>query len=116
MSEKFTVESFFVEKSNAVRAVYAKLLDETRKFGPVSEEARKASIHLANKSTFAQISTRQTALMLTVKSATPITSPRFPRRQKVSANRYQQEVKLSHPSEVDPELLAWLKQAYELSA
>jgi hypothetical protein len=116
MSEKFTVESFFVEKSNVVRAIYAKLLAETRKFGPVSEEPKKTSIHLVNKSAFAGVSTRQMALMLNVKSATPIVSPRFPRHEKVSANRYHQEVKLSNPSEVDSELLGWLKQAYELSA
>ena len=116
MSDLFTVESHFSDKSPVVRAIYDKLLAEMRKFGPVVEEPKKTSIHLVNKSAFAGVSTRKTVLMLNVKSAAPISSPRFPKFEKVSASRYHQEVKLSDLSEVDVELLGWLKQAYDLSA
>jgi hypothetical protein len=116
MSEQFTVESHFVGKPPAVQAIYTKLLAETRKFGPVIEEPKKTSIHLVNKTAFAGVSTRKAALMLNVKSAAPILSPRFPRNEKVSASRYHQEVRLTDPAEVDVELLGWLKEAYLLSA
>ena len=116
MTDSFTIASHFDDKSPIVKAIYDKLLKETRKFGAVIEEPKKTSIHLVNKSAFAGVVTRKTALALNVKSAAPIRSPRFAKSEKVSASRYHQEIKLSDPSEVDTELINWLKQAYELSA
>ena len=115
MSGEFSVESHFTDKDPLVRAIYEKLLVEMRRFGEVAEEPKKTSIHLVNKSAFAGVSTRKTVLMLNIKSAAPISSPRFPKFEKVSASRYHQEVKLGDLSEVDVELLVWLKQAYDLS-
>jgi hypothetical protein len=115
MSEQYTVESHFFDKSPVLQQIYDRLLSETCKFGSVIEEPKKTSIHLVNKSAFAGVSTRKTVLMLNVKSDAPIASPRFPEFEKVSASRYHQEIKLSNPSEVDAELLGWLKQAYDLS-
>jgi hypothetical protein len=112
----FTVESHFTDKSPVVRAVYDRLIAETAKFGNVVQEPKKTSIHLVNKTAFAGVSTRKTALMLNIKSDAPIIHPRFPKNEKLSAKRYHQEVKLTDPSEVDAELLGWLRQAYELSA
>lgn len=112
----FTIQSHFVEKSPVVQAIYEKLMAETRSFGDVTEEPKKTSIHLVNKTAFAGVATRKTALLLNIKSAAPIDSPRFPKTEKVSSNRYHQEVRLTDPAEVDTELLGWLQQAYELSA
>ncbi len=114
--QQFSIESHFVDKAPAVRAVYDRLLYETCKFGNVVEEAKKTSIHLVNKTAFAGVSTRKTALLLNIKSAAPIIHPRFPKNERLSAHRYHQELRLSDPSEVDAELLGWLKQAYEISA
>ena len=114
--QPFDLNSHFVEKSPVVRAIYDRLMAETRSFGAVTEEPKKTSIHLVNKTAFAGVATRKTALLLNIKSAAPIDSPRFPKTEKVSSNRYHQEVKLTDPAEVDAELLGWLRQAYELSA
>lgn len=114
--QQFTIESHFAGRSPVVQAIYDKLLLETHKFGTVTEEAKKTSIHLVNKTAFAGVSTRKTALMLNIKSAAPILNARFPKNERLSAKRYHQELKLTDPSEVDAELLGWLRQAYELSA
>jgi hypothetical protein len=114
--QNFTVESHFADKSPVLQAIYDRLLLETRKFGNVVEEPKKTSIHLVNKTAFAGVSTRKAVLLLNIKSAEPIIHARFPRNEKVSANRYHQELKLTDPAEVDAELLGWLRQAYELSA
>lgn len=114
--QPFTLESHFADKSPVVRAIYDKLIAETGAFGTVVEEPKKTSIHLVNKSAFAGVATRKTVLMLNVKSAAPIISPRFPKNEKLSSKRYHQEVKLSDPAEVDAELIGWLRQAYDLSA
>lgn len=112
----FTLEAHFAGKAPTVRAIYDKLMAETHLFGDVIEEPKKTSIHLVNKTAFAGVATRKVALLLNIKSAAPILSPRFPKTEKISSNRYHQEVKLTDPAEVDAELLGWLRQAYELSA
>jgi hypothetical protein len=114
--QPFTLESHFADKAPVVRAIYDKLISETGRFGNVVEEPKKTSIHLVNKTAFAGVAMRKTALMLNIKSSAPILSPRFPKNEKLSSKRYHQEVKLTDPSEVDAELIGWLRQAYDLSA
>lgn len=114
--QPFTIESHFADKSPVLRTIYDNLMAEIRSFGDVVEEPKKTSIHLVRKTAFAGVATRKTALLLNIKSSAPIVSPRFPKIEKVSSNRYHQEVKLTNPTEVNAELLGWLRQAYELSA
>ena len=96
-------------------AIYQRLLAESRQFGPVVEQPKKTSIHLVNKSAFAGVVTRKTASILNIKSAAPIQDARIIHAEQVSSNRFQQEVKLTSPEDLDPVLLGWLKSAYELS-
>src|SRR4051812_22041308 len=97
--QTFTLESHFADKAPAVRAIYDKLIAETGQFGAVGEEPKKTSIHLVNKTAFAGVATRKTALLLNIKSAAPILSTRFLKNEKISSNRYHQEVKLTDPAE-----------------
>ena len=116
MVEEPGVEAHFIGKDPHVRAIYEKLLLELRRFGPVIEDPKRTSIHLVNQSAFAGVVTRKTTLLLNIKTAEPIESPRFARLEQVSTHRYHQELKLGSPQEVDGELLGWLSQAYTLSA
>ena len=112
----FNVRSHFAGKDASVKATYDRLLQKTRQFGRVSEEPKKTSIHLVNRTAFAGVATRKGAIILTVKSDRPLSSPRIHKSQRTSANRFHHEVKLGAPAEVDAELVKWLKDAYELSA
>jgi hypothetical protein len=47
---EYTIEDQFLGKNPNVRAIYNRLLITLRAFGPVNEEPKKTSIHLANKS------------------------------------------------------------------
>jgi hypothetical protein len=110
-----TIAEHFAGKDSEVQATYDMIVAAARKFGPVREEAKKSSIHLARKSAFAGVATRRTALILTLKSAADIESERIGKHERVSAGRWHLEVRLEAPSQVDRELIAWLRQAYELS-
>ena len=110
-----TVKEHFTDRAPSVKATYQAILKATRKFGPVKEEAKKTSIHLVRKSAFAGIATRKSALILTVKSDSDVTSKRISKRERVSANRWYLEVKLESPETVDTELIKWLSKAYELA-
>jgi len=111
-----TVAAHFSGRSAAVRAIYARILEAVREHGPVREEPKKTSIHLARRTAFAGIATRTDALMLTLKSASDIRSRRIVKRQQASANRWHLEIRLDDPAQVDDQLRGWLRQAIDLSS
>jgi hypothetical protein len=111
----FTVKSHFEGKDPAVRHIYDRLLKAAGRFGPVMEEPKKTSIHLVKKTAFAGVATRKSAIVLTIKSDRKIPSPRIHKSEQTSANRFHHEVKLTSPTDVDSDLVKWLKDAYTLS-
>ena len=110
-----TVTEHFEDRGPEVKAIYAAILKAAKVLGPVTEEPKKTSIHLVRKSAFAGIATRKTALILTLKSATDLKSPRILKREQASANRWHLETKLETAKEVDREIVGWLKKAYDLA-
>jgi hypothetical protein len=112
--ETHTVASHFAGKPQ-LRAVYDKVVAALRRLGDVREEPKKTSIHLARRSAAAGIQVRKDCLILTIKSDQPLTSQRLFKSEQTSASRYHHEFKLTKPTDVDAELKAWLKRAYELS-
>jgi hypothetical protein len=110
-----SVASHFAGKDPTVRATYQRLINVARTLGPVSEEAKKTSIHLVRHAAFAGVATRRSSLILTLKSATDIRSPRIEKREQTSANRWHVEVRLEKPAHIDRQLTSWLKAAYELA-
>jgi hypothetical protein len=112
----FAIKSHFERKDAVVRQIYDRLVKSSRKFGPVSEEPKKTSIHLVNRTAFAGVATRKSAIILTIKSDRKLSSPRIHKSEQTSASRFHHEVKLTSPVDVDSELVKWLKDAYALSA
>ncbi|GAC1360390.1 MAG: hypothetical protein NVS4B8_20170 [Herpetosiphon sp.] len=106
------IEQHFVGKGPIVRATYNQIVALTRQFGPVREDAKKTSIHLANKAAFAGVQTQKQALNLIIRSNVIISSPRIRKVEQVSAGRYHLLIKLARPEEIDGELREWLHQAY----
>ena len=109
------IRSHFDGRSPNVRAIYDRLLETTRAFGPVREEPKMTSIHLAHRTAFAGIATRRDALILTIKSAKDLRSKRIAKREQASANRWHLDVRLEEPAQVDAELRTWLRAAFELA-
>jgi hypothetical protein len=110
-----TVKEHFENRAPEVKATYAAILKAAKQFGPVKEEAKKTSIHLVRKSAFAGVATRKTALILTLKSDSDITNKRIMKREQASAHRWHLETRLETPEQVDREIVAWLKKAYDLA-
>ncbi len=112
---EFSVSQHFENKDPVVKSIYDRIVKESRTFGAVIEEPKKTSIHLVNKSAFAGVATRKTALILNIKSAAPIKHARIAKSEQLSASRFHQEVKLTSPDDVDPVLVGWLREAYSIS-
>jgi hypothetical protein len=115
ITEGFTIKSHFEAKDVAVRQIYDRILKSVRQFGSVGEEPKKTSIHLVNRTAFAGVATRKSAIILTIKSDRKLSSPRIHKSEQTSASRFHHEIKLASPADVDSELVKWLKDAYELS-
>ena len=111
-----TVESHFTNRAPVVQATYAALLKAARKLGPVTEESGKTLIRLVGKSPFAGVSTRQSWLVLTLTTAEDIPSKRVMRHEQPTPDRWQLEIRLDEPSQVDRDLVTMLEQAYTASA
>jgi len=111
----FSVESHFSKQDPVVRKIYDRLLRRSAKFGSVIEEPKKTSIHLVNQTAFAGVATRKSAIVLTVKSDQARSSRRIHKSEQTSARRFHHEIKLTSRADVDPELLDWLRNAYDLS-
>jgi hypothetical protein len=110
-----SIDRHFAGRAPAVRAIYDRIVSAAKVEGSVREEPKKTSIHLARRTAFAGVATRKDALILTLKSAKDIRSPRIVKREQTSANRWHLEVRLDDPAQVDPQLKTWLKQAIELA-
>jgi|ERR1041385_3728062 hypothetical protein len=110
-----TLNAHFENRDAVVRQIYARVLKSVRRYGTVTEDPKKTSIHLVNRTAFAGVATRKSALMLTIKADSNISSPRIHKSEQTSARRFHHEVKLTSVDDVDSELIGWLKHAYALS-
>lgn len=113
--DRHTVRQHFTDRAPSVCATYLAILEAAKKLGPVREDPKKTSIHLVRRTAFAGVATRRTALVLTLKSKSDLTSPRITRRERASTNRWHLEVRVDSPEQVDSELVGWLEKAYELA-
>ena len=110
-----TVASHFEKSTPAVYGTYKMILKSARELGTVREDPKKTSIHLVRETAFAGIATRKEALILTLKSAKAVKTPRAHRQEQVSSHRWHLEIRLAAPTDVDPEIRELLRAAYDLS-
>ena len=110
-----TIESHFTKSDPEVLETYRRLLEAARALGRVAEEPKKTSIHLVRDTAFAGVATRRSSLILTLKSAKDIRSPRVQKREQTSAHRWHIDIRLERPADVDRQLTNWLTAAYDLA-
>jgi hypothetical protein len=109
------VATLFADKTASVRAVYDQLLLALSELGSIVAEPKKTSIHLVRKTGFAGVHPRKNALNLEFKSDHAIEHPRITKCEQISKHRFHNTVKLTTASEIDAELLDWLRAAYAIS-
>ena len=108
------LDDLFAPCAPQVRATYDAIMTAARGFGEVRADPKKTSVHLVAGTGFAGAHPRKTALLLNIRTGAPIDSPRIRKVERVSANRFHNEMLLGQPSEVDEEVIGWLKAAFSL--
>jgi hypothetical protein len=114
-SPAHSVAQHFARAEPHVRVTYDRLLDAARALGPVHEDPKKTSIHLARATAFAGVATRRSAIVLTLKASRDVASARVVKHERASANRWHLDVRLDGPDDVDAELVDWMRHAYDLA-
>lgn len=115
MTDTNSIENVFAGKSPELRTTFDHLLTQLRTFGEIRVAPKKTSIHLEKNSGFAGVHPRSAYFNLEFRTDYKIDDPRITRVQQLSARRFEHTVKLEKKSDVDEQLLKWLKDAYELS-
>ena len=98
-----------------VAEIYAALLDALRQIGPFTAEEKKTSIHLVRRTGFAGVHPRKARLVLNLRLDRPFASPRASKTEQVSRNRWHHEFRIERPEDIDADILALLRDAYEIA-
>jgi hypothetical protein len=99
-----------------LQKVYARLLKAVQTFGPVTEERGERSVLLRSRGGFLGVHPKREGLDLQIVTDHVIRAGRVTKVDQVSARRFHVHVRLVVEKEVDAELLAWLREAYDLMA
>jgi hypothetical protein len=101
-------------KSPLSQSTYAKVIAAVGKLGPFEVEEKKTSLHLTHGRAFAGVHPRAHGIVLNLVFDAPLKNARVHKSEQVSANRHI-EFKLEDPTEVDAQLVTWIKHAYALT-
>lgn len=109
-----SLDRHFTGKDPSVRQTFDRIISLVRQFGPVTVLPEKTRIALHVRMSFAALQPKQNWLDGHVVLARRLGSPRMKRIYVVSPRNVVHEFRLASPVEVDSEVEAWLREAYEV--
>ncbi|GAA0346920.1 hypothetical protein GCM10009092_09200 [Bowmanella denitrificans] len=111
-SESDPLDALYTGPKAALRDIHDSLLQHMNQFGPFDTAAKQKYVSYRRNKQFAMIgpaTNTRVELGLNIKAL-----PESPRLEKLPAGQMcQYRVKLSHPEQVDDEVIAWIKAAYD---
>jgi hypothetical protein len=111
-----TVADFFDGKTAHVRALYDQYLAFVeRSVGAVIVNVDKSRISFQNRARFTTIAgVRKDKLVISLWMKPKIENPRFTRTEFIPPNNWVYQFHLKAPSELDEEIVGWLKEAWSV--
>ena len=109
------VERVFSRSDPPVRALAAQLVTRMQAEVGARIEPKNGSIHLCRDSAFAGLHPRRSAVLLNLRTRAPIESSRIRKVERVSANRFHNELLLESADQLDEELFGWIRTAASLA-
>ncbi len=105
-----------IQSNYVSKVLYAKLLDLLNSIGNYEVEVKKTSLHIVNGRAFLGVHPRSKGLLINIVLSEPVDSKRLKKSERVSANRYHNEIVISDVEDIDSEVIDWLKEAYALTS
>ncbi|MEA3013465.1 MAG: hypothetical protein QOD42_2010 [Sphingomonadales bacterium] len=109
------IDRVFARSEPHVRALATALIERARALPEVTVDPKGTCVHLNRGTAFAGLHPRKNALLLNLKSSAPIESARIRKVEKVSANRYHNEMLVESAEAIDDELIGWIADAHALA-
>ncbi len=110
------IETHFEGKSLEVRDLFGILESRLREKLSFTISPLKTAIYFTDVSHFMAVFVRKTYLIVEFSNDIPFMDERIHRSEKVSTTLYSHFVKISQVNQIDPQLLRWISEAYELTA
>lgn len=95
--------------------VYGSLTDQISTLPGCELQENASSFHVAHGRAFLGIHPRRGGILVNIVLDRQLDSARVHRAERVSANRWHNEIILRDPEQIDPELLAWIREGYDLT-
>jgi hypothetical protein len=96
-------------------SVYGALLDHIYALDGCELQENASSFHVAHGRAFLGLHPRRGGILVNIVLDRQLESDRVHRVERVSAKRWHNEVILKDPSEIDAEMLAWIREGYALT-
>jgi hypothetical protein len=97
-------------------AVAEGLLAGLKALPDVSIDPKATCLHVKRRTAFAGLHPRRDAVLLNLRTAEPIQSPRIRKTERVSAHRWHNELLVDSIAALDAELAAWIAEAHALAS
>ncbi len=97
-------------------SIHKALMDRISSFDACEVQENASSFHVVHGRAFLGIHPRRGGILINIVLTRQLDSERVHRAERVSANRWHNEFVLTNPSEIDPELLAWIREGYAHTA
>ena len=92
--------------------VYGALMHEISALDGCELQENASSFHVSHGRAFLGIHPRRGGILVNIVLTRELESARIHRAERVSANRWHNEVILKDPAEIDAELLTWISEGY----
>lgn len=107
------LDGLFEGKGRA-RELFDAYLEAMRAIGPVEIDAKLSAISFMTRVRFAGAKIRRDRIRAAFWLRREIVSPRIVRVERLPPDNVIYEVDLQEPADIDAELVAWLREAYEI--
>jgi uncharacterized protein DUF5655 len=101
-------------KPEPIISAFHKLRRAVAAFGDVHIDAVKASVNFGAKSHFAAAWPRASRLDVELVLDAPLKSPRISKVQSYGPAKHVHWIQVTDPTDIDAELLGWLRRSYDL--
>jgi len=109
-----TLDTHFAKRSPELRRLFAALAKAVRACGPHEVLAEKTRISFHRRMSFISVYLRKDHLILGIVLAQRIEHPRFDSVQTFSPRNHLHNLRLRSVAEIDNDLRAWIRAAYDV--
>lgn len=109
-------------RAKGAEKVYSGVVSKLKKHvgaGQAVVDPKQTCVHITagkGASAYAGLHPRKKAVLLNIRLEAPINSPRIRKVEQISRNRYNCEMLLTSPGDVDDEVLGWLEAGWKLAS